>query len=264
MGRNSHYWDNKTERSKVAKEHNELMKKIKAENIAQCIKGSKVYNGKDFCDYSEESESNIIKHKVKDDDSVSAVMSLLRTDREKKTAVLNFASFKNPGGGFLKGSSAQEESLCHKSTLYPVLEDFDTSFYAYNREHLNKGLYEDRAIYTPDVYFKTGMYERYCDVITCAAPNLSVAVDLCRLNIADCEEALEKRAEFIKHIAEENGVQVLVLGAYGCGVFKWDAKTVAEVFKRVFYKSSCIEKVVHPVPVGINKYNYIAFKEVFG
>lgn len=250
--------------SKVAKEHNELMKRVKAENIAQCIKSSKVYKGKDFCGYNEEAESTRVKHEVKDEDSVSAVMRLLRTDREKKTAVLNFASFKNPGGGFLKGSSAQEESLCHKSTLYPVLASFDTSFYAYNREHLNRGLYEDRAIYTPDVYFKTGMYERYCDVITCAAPNLSVAVDLCKLDTEFCEEALEKRAEFIKHIAEENGVQVIVLGAYGCGVFKWDAKTVAKVIERVFKTSSCIEKVVYPVPAGVNKCNYVAFKEVFG
>ena len=39
-----------------------------------------------------------------------------------KIAVLNFASFKNPGGMFYNGSSAQEESLCHESFLYNVLK----------------------------------------------------------------------------------------------------------------------------------------------
>ena len=40
------------------------------------------------------------------------------------STLLNFASFKNPGGMFLKGSPAQEEALCHNSILYPILDSF--------------------------------------------------------------------------------------------------------------------------------------------
>ena len=43
-------------------------------------------------------------------------------DEEKESiCALNFASYKNPGGKFMDGSSAQEECLCHESILYEVL-----------------------------------------------------------------------------------------------------------------------------------------------
>lgn len=40
----------------------------------------------------------------------------------KKVCIHNFASAANPGGGVVKGSSAQEEAICRCSTLYPNLK----------------------------------------------------------------------------------------------------------------------------------------------
>ena len=54
------------------------------------------------------------------EDSVEAIMNY----SQGKTAVLNFASYKEPGGGFMAGSQAQEESFCHESFLYNVLRQF--------------------------------------------------------------------------------------------------------------------------------------------
>jgi len=47
--------------------------------------------------------------------------------------VLNFASGRNPGGGFLRGAQAQEESIAKVSGLYPCLETQHESFYMPNR-----------------------------------------------------------------------------------------------------------------------------------
>lgn len=41
----------------------------------------------------------------------------------KKVCIHNFASAANPGGGVVKGSSAQEEAICRCSTLYPNLKE---------------------------------------------------------------------------------------------------------------------------------------------
>ena len=62
---------------------------------------------------------------------------------------LNFASAKNPGGGFLNGSQAQEESLARSSTLYPTLLKNEI-YYTINRQN-RSSLYTDHMIYSPKV-----------------------------------------------------------------------------------------------------------------
>ena len=49
--------------------------------------------------------------------TVDAVRKLALEGREN-IGVLNFASAKNPGGGFINGAMAQEESLAASGTLY--------------------------------------------------------------------------------------------------------------------------------------------------
>ena len=70
--------------------------------------------------------------------------------RRKKT--LSFASATRPGGGVKNGSSAQEESLCRCSTLYPTIDSgrFWERYYNVNREKKDNR-HTDACIYSPGV-----------------------------------------------------------------------------------------------------------------
>ena len=111
-------------------------------------------------------KSDVINIKTVEMDTVSAIFKYCNG----KTAALNFASYKNPGGGFINGRMAQEEDLCHKSTLYPVLLAYNY-YYISNREKYVKGLYTNAALYSKDIIFVSDTNNVKCDVITCASPN---------------------------------------------------------------------------------------------
>ena len=167
----------------------------------------------------------------------------------KRTAVLNFASATNPGGGVEKGASAQEECLCRVSTLYPCLADqkMRASFYTPHRKNGNT-LHNDDIIYTPKVLIiKDDDHNMLAtpflvDVISCAAPNLREKTnnaynsgDGNKVQISDNELLAlhEKRARKIFASAIANGVEVLILGAFGCGAFQNDPHIVAQAYKNV-------------------------------
>ena len=167
----------------------------------------------------------------------------------KRTAVLNFASATNPGGGVEKGASAQEECLCRVSTLYPCLADqkMRTSFYTPHRKNGNT-LHNDDIIYTPNVLVIKDddhnlLSEPFSvDIISCAAPNLREQPsnqyntgDTIKVQISDNELLAlhEKRARKIFSSAIANGVEILILGAFGCGAFQNDPHIVAQAYKNV-------------------------------
>ena len=70
---------------------------------------------------------NETKISMRKTDTVSAVYGI-RVDGENVT-ILNFASYKHPGGGYIEGAMAQEEALCTESNLYNILKAFDDSVY---------------------------------------------------------------------------------------------------------------------------------------
>lgn len=151
-------------------------------------------------------------------------------------AVLNFASSKNPGGGFEVGAMAQEESLCYRSNLWQVLSKHE-SFYEFNRQHLNKNLYSDGIIYSEKiVVFRNAKLANtepvYQNVITCAAPNAKAALKN-GVKQETIDLVMRRRLEEIFKVAIINKVKHLVLGAFGCGVFGNNPETVSEIMREL-------------------------------
>jgi uncharacterized protein (TIGR02452 family) len=155
-------------------------------------------------------------------------------DRGLRVAVLNFASAKRPGGGFGGGAVAQEEYLCRLSGLYPCLKEMGRPMYEAHK-HFRSSLYTSWVIYSPDVpVFRNDNYELLdtpwdVSVLTCPAPNLSGSGKL--VSNTEVRQILHERAGRVLSVAESNGHDALVLGAWGCGVFGCSPKMVAEVFR---------------------------------
>jgi uncharacterized protein (TIGR02452 family) len=147
---------------------------------------------------------------------------------------LNFASAKNPGGGFLTGAQAQEEALARSSALYPCLLKAP-EYYERNRANRST-IYLDLLIYSPLVpFFRDDagiLLERpvLASVITAPAPNAGAVMQNEPQNVQAIEPALLRRAELVLQVAKTHGIESLVLGAWGCGVFRNDPKMVATVF----------------------------------
>lgn len=273
MGRNSHYFKGKEENAKIALAKYESIERDKEmmNFVNWCVKNSCIYSPSDadnLANYIRSDKSIYLKpYKIIEDlDTVSAIEKVcenkLQSSFKANVAALNFASYKNPGGMFLKGSKAQEECLCHQSVLYNILTRFP-NYYAENKKNLNEALYTDRAIYTPSVLFFTESSRICCDIITCAAPNKFTAQRY--KNVSDEKNwyYLYNRIEFILNIAKLHQVDILIVGAFGCGVFGQDPYEVASIFKYLLdNKSYGFSQVIFAIPRGTRADNYTTFEQV--
>lgn len=163
-----------------------------------------------------------------------AGVARLLSDGQKPVVALNFASAKNPGGGFLNGSQAQEESLARSSALHASLLRAWT-FYERHRA-ASSLLYSDAMILSPGCpVFRDDdgtLIEKphLASFITSAAPNAGAAANNRPEEIPLIPEAFHRRSEYVLALAASRGYKHLVLGAWGCGVFRNDPHVVAAAF----------------------------------
>jgi uncharacterized protein (TIGR02452 family) len=156
-------------------------------------------------------------------------------------ACLVFASAKNPGGGFLTGAQAQEESIARSSALYPC-QTAAGEFYAFHRRQRDLR-YSDRVIYSPRVPVFRGddgalLDEPYpVSFLTAAAPNHGAIVTGQPDAADNVPGVLAARAARVLAVAAAHGHRTLVLGAWGCGVFRNDPAVVAEAFAGQFARA---------------------------
>lgn len=151
-----------------------------------------------------------------------------------RVALLNFASAKNPGGGWLGNAQAQEESLARASALV-VTQERHFAYYEANRGEPSL-LYTDHLIVSPGVPVFRGDDGALLDepwratFLTSPAPNAGAAAKNQPASLPQVEPTLRRRMEHVLSAAVDAGATALVLGAWGCGVFKNDPATVARLF----------------------------------
>ncbi len=197
-----------------------------------------------------------------------------------KIAALNFANPFTPGGGVLHGANAQEECLCRMSTLYNCLASNNAKqYYERNAEFHSLSKYKsimlasDLIIYSPNItIIKQEIIEdgrrmlEYTDnwidvdVVTCAAPCFVFQGLINNYGYNNLFELFVKRIKNILEVCIEQQIEVLVLGAFGCGAFHNPPEVVAQAFKEVLEEKryqQAFSKIVFAILS--NKYNRVNY-----
>lgn len=173
---------------------------------------------------------------VVNETTLCAARRHLEGDPGARVLALNFASARHPGGGFLKGSQAQEESLARASALYACIAQFPAMYDANAR--FPSCLYTDHMVYSPVVPVfrddEDGSVERPfpLSIVTAPAVNLGALRRDEPGKLGMVETTMLSRMEKVLSLAVVHGHEVLVLGAWGCGVFGNDPQRVARWFQR--------------------------------
>jgi hypothetical protein len=228
--------------------------------------------------------------KIVNQDTFNAAIDLAKEAGSSGTdagrvVVLNMASNINPGGGWLKGSTAQEEALCYRSSLSLSLHK---RYYPFQAR---------QGIYSPDVVvIRSDMASghkllvpetQHADLPVVSV--LSIA-GLRRPDVANApanpdssssgtrpgkvfandgdREMTKDKMRLALRIAASKGHGLLVLGAIGCGAFRNPPEEVAncwlEVLREPEFSGGWWKGVWFAVFDNRNEGNFEVFEEVLG
>lgn len=195
--------------------------------------------------------------------TVDFIMKMQKEIDMSHVGILNYASAKYPGGGFLNGAMAQEEGMAYCSNLY--LAQKGSPYYATNR-NFKKATYRDNMILSTVTFFKDGDFNLVktpvtTNVLTCPAVNMREV-----RNRGEDEkwasEVMYNRMKMILDLLSYCGYKAIVLGPFGCGVFDNDAREIAHNWADLLPDYS-FEKVYMLLPGSPQHYNNRVFLEVF-
>jgi len=208
-------------------------------DLASCIAGTQCYDPDELTAIerqvlAEAPQFLTTEFEVRNETTLMGAEPMARSRHFDRIGVLNFASAKNPGGGFLNGAQAQEESLARSSGLYQSLLKCP-DYYDFHRSHKSL-LYSNRIIYSPGCpVFRqddgTLLEDAYLvDFITSPAPNAGAIAKNQPKDLGKIGETLRDRGSKVLSLAVDRGCDALVLGAWGCGVFQNDPSMVSQMF----------------------------------
>jgi uncharacterized protein (TIGR02452 family) len=193
------------------------------------------------------------KFEVTDETTLEASKRVYRENKDENPFVLNFANGFEPGGGFLIGAVAQEESLARASALYPCLTA-NMEMFEFNRLQQTQ-LASDWMIYSPrvpvfrndDASFLIEPY--YVTILT--SPAVCVrGLTQEELNNPDLIYSVNReRMRKYLWLANHKGHQTLILGAWGCGAFWNKVEDISETFHDLLTGefANCFERVIFAI-----------------
>lgn len=204
-------------------------------------------------------------------ENCATVTAILEWGRQQAgpVGVLNFASAKHPGGGFLNGAMAQEESLAASSGLYQT-QCAHPAYYEANRA-CGTMRYTDYAIYSPHVVFFRDARFALLDkpatasVLTLPAVNFGQVLQKGE-DVTLAKRAMKARMRRALSIFADRGDRALILGAYGCGVFRNDPEDVARWWQELLEEgfAGCFDSIFFAVMDGSKNQRCIrAFSQRF-
>lgn len=255
--------------------HHDISSKV-SESISNSITIPKNYSyEKDLSDQlkqtkqfgSKEKNSIYSKIEVTNESTFEAARRWKRSIKE--VCVLNFASPTKPGGGVINGRTAQEEALSRQSTLFFSLKQ-QNEMYDYNKRHPSP-FASDYMIYSPNVVvFRDDdnnlIYPLRVSVISSPAVNCSQISG--HHNNGDIYKCMKNRCRKILQLTLATNNKVIVLGAFGCGVFGNKPEEISKIFKELLideFYGMFFTKIVFAIKgkYGKRNYNLDAFKKTF-
>ena len=183
--------------------------------------------------------------KVLEMDTLDTAKIILAETRNK-FLVLNMASDFVPGGGYRKGSLAQEESLFYRTTLSQMI---DPKLYP---------LQPFTALFTPQVLVFRDSNYNVLDYEKCFSIDV-LSMAAVRYNKPSDVVVMEQKIHGLCRAARYLGYDSVLLGAFGCGAFHNDPVTTAKQFKTILPQYGFTR--VYFAIVGKNN-NYKTFKQI--
>lgn len=205
--------------------------------VDACVAGTRLFTPEELSELASRGVEPIVgrtRYSVRNETTLQAAARLAAEQDPADVLCLNFASAKNPGGGFLGGSQAQEESLARSSALYASLTAAP-GYYDVNRA-CGTPFYTDHMILSPGVpVFRDDRgdlldapYE--VSFLTAPAVNAGAVKKNEPHRSSEIPLLMRRRIEMVLALAASEGYRHLVLGAWGCGVFRNDPAMVAGLF----------------------------------
>ena len=155
-------------------------------------------------------------------------------------SILNFADGEAIGGGYLKGSDAQEEDLCRKipelytSLLHSKKECYPfgpSTSYGYSRVLFTRNMLIKRDKNLK--YIKNHNKWRNVSVVSAAAPNIGYKNE--DYDVAKIKNTIDNIFNVPYHVNKD---KILILGAWGCGAFGNDPVEIASLFRDAILKGA--------------------------